>query len=150
MEKEKGPEDFLPQCMEQKLVLLTKISDVTKQIEVQSRQEEINLGDLADRRQVFIDRLKKCQNMIDAACRQLPPEQQERRKKILSGRFPEEECTPEEARLLKIGAKCGVVLQETLAMDREAHDRLQKECDRLQKLLHSSRRPAAQKYPVNG
>ena len=149
--KGKTPEDFLPDCMTQELVLLTKISDITKQIEVQSRQKEIHLDGLAENRQIYIDRLKKCRQMIEAACQPLLPEQQERRKKILSGRFAKEKCTPEEAKLLELGAKCNSVLQEMLVTDREARERLQQECDRLQKLLHTSRRPAAKKgYFKNG
>lgn len=149
-EKKKGPEDFLPDCMEQKLILLTKISDITKQIEVRSRQKEISLGDLADQRQLYINRLKKCQQMIESACQCLPPERQERRRQILSGRFAEEDCTAEEAKLLVLGKKCRVVRQETLSMDAEARERLQKECDRLQKLLHSARKSSKNGYSKNG
>lgn len=130
--------------MNQGLVLLTKISDITKQIEVQSRQENMRLDGLAESRQVYIDRLKKCRKLIETACRQLPEEQRERRKKIISGRFPKEECTPEEVTLLELGKKTNALLRETLAVDKEARVRLQRECDRLQKLVHASRKPAAQ------
>lgn len=143
-DKKKTPEDFLPECMKQELILLTKISDITKQIEVQSRQENMNFGGLAASRQVYIDRLKKCRDLIEKACRQLPEDQQERRKKIISGRFPKEECTPEEVTLLELGKKFNAVLRQTLALDKEARVRLQQECDRLQKMVHASRKPAAQ------
>ena len=142
--EKKTPEDFFPECMKQELILLTKISDITKQIEVQSRQEDMHLDGLAESRQVYIDRLKKCRNLIEKACRQLPLDKQERRKKIISGRFPKEECTPEEVKLLELGKKSYAVLHETLALDEEARERLQQECDRLQKMVHASRKPAAQ------
>lgn len=129
--------------MKQELILLTKISDITKQIEVQSRQEEIHLDGLVEKRQAYIDRLEKCRQMIKAACVKLSPEQLERRKKILSGKFPKEECTPEETKLLELGAKCTVVLNQTIASDKEARERLQRECDRLQKQFYASRKPAA-------
>ncbi len=150
-EQKKTPEDFLPEYMKQELILLTKISDITKQIEVQSRQEEIHLDGLAEKRQIYLDRLKKCRQMIEAACLELPPEQLERRKKILSGKFPKEECTPEETKLLELGAKCTSVLNEIIAVDKEARERLQRECDRMQKQFYASRKPAAnQKYSKNG
>ncbi len=143
-QKRKTPEDFFPECMEQELILLTKISDITKQIEVQSRQDNMNFDGLAESRQIYVDRLKKCRKLIETACRQLPEDQRERRKKIISGRFPKEECTSEEAKLLELGEKSDTVLRETLALDQEARGRLQRECDRLQKMVHTSRKPAAQ------
>ncbi len=148
--KEKTPEDFLPECMEQELILLTKILDVTKRIEVQSREKEIRLDGLAESRQVYVDRLKKCRQMLSAACLSLPPAESERRRKIISGRFPKEECTPEEAMLLELGRKCSAVLDETLKTDCEARARLQRECDRLQELVRVSRRSSPARYPGNG
>lgn len=144
-----GAEDLLPEYMAQELILLTKISDLTKQIEVQSRQNDSRLDGLAGQRQLYIDRLKKCRQMIDRACASLPPEQCERQKKILAGRLPAEECSAGEARLLELGAKCGAVLRETLSADREARERLQRECDRTRAQLAALRKgTAAGKYPA--
>lgn len=139
MEQKKAPSNMLVACLDQKLVLLTKISDITKQIEVQSCQKEIELGDLPDQRQIYIDRLKKCEQVITDSYQSMAEEQQVRRKKILSGDFPKEECTEEETELLEYAIKCRDILNKTLAMDVEARRLLQKECDRLQKLLHTAR-----------
>lgn len=73
--------DLLLSCMEQKIILLTKTSDLTKQMEVRSKQEDIEMGDLAAQRQVFIDRLKKCESVIASCIDGLPEEQRERQKK---------------------------------------------------------------------
>lgn len=144
-----SPENPLTEYLKQELILLTRIEDITKQIEVQTRQSEIQMGSLVDQRQLYLDRLKKCRQMIESVCAPLPPEQRERQKKILAGQFPQKECSPEEARLLELGAKCRMVLQRTLATDREARERLQRECSRTREQLLAYRKGAAVgKYPV--
>lgn len=134
-EKKKHPGRYLPECMEQKLILLNNILDLTKQIEVQSRQQMVDIGTLADQRQIYIDRLKKCNAMIGAACREFPPELCERMKGIAAGRRPEAECTEEEQKLYELAQKGNEVLQSTLALDREARNRLTAECSRIQARL---------------
>ena len=149
-QKKKSPEDFLPECMKQQLILLNNILDITKQIEVQRRQQRENIGTLADRRQVYIDRLQKCRAMIDAACREFPEDRREKRKKISSGHFAEEECTSEEKVLLDLGRKSDTVLQDTLALDREARGRLTEECRGIQSRLRVVRKQnAVKEYPVD-
>lgn len=149
-EKKKSPEDFLPECMKQQLILLNNLLDITKQIEVQSRQHREDIAILADRRQVYIDRLQKCRALIDAACREFPEDRRERRKKIISGHFAEEDCTPEEKILLDLGRKSDGVLQETLALDREARGRLTEECRSIQSRLRAVRKQnPAKEYPAN-
>lgn len=132
--------EILLKYLDQKLILLTRISDITKQIEVQSRQDDIQLDNLPDQRQVYIDRLKKCEQMINESLVPLSGEEKDRRKKILSGNFPKDECSDEEAKLLDYAMQCQNVLHRTLAMDVEARRLLQKECDRLQNLLHTARK----------
>ena len=132
--------DLLLSCMEQKIILLTKTSDLTKQMEVRSKQEDIEMGDLAAQRQVFIDRLKKCESVIGSCMDGLPEGQQKRQKKILSGDFPKGECSAAEAKLLGCGVKCRKILLDTLTMDKQVRERLQKECSRLQELLHTARK----------
>ena len=56
--------------MKQQLDSAEQYLDITKQIEVQSRQQREDIGVLADRRQVYIDRLQKCRALIDTACRE--------------------------------------------------------------------------------
>jgi hypothetical protein len=134
-EKKKNPGRFLPECMEQRLILLNNILDLTKQIEVQSREQMIDIGMLADKRQIYIDRLKKCNALIDAACREFPPEQCERLKQIVAAKLPQTECTEEEKKLYELAQKGNEVLQSTLALDREARNRLEAECNRIQARL---------------
>lgn len=140
MEKKTVSNQTLAAYLDQKLILLTKISDLTKQIEVQSSQTDIQLGDLPEKRQIYIDRLKKCEQMIHESYQSMAGEQKERRKKILNGDFSKKDCTVEEAGLLACAIQCRSVLLRTLAMDRDARGLIQKECDRLQNLLHTARK----------
>lgn len=135
--------ELLLSCMKQKLILLTKVSNLTKQMEVCSRQTEIKMGDLAGQRQVFLDRLKKCESVIASCNTALPGEQQKRQKKILSGDFPKEECSASENELLGYAVKCRDLLRYILSMDKEVRERLQNECNRLQELLHNARKASS-------
>lgn len=148
-----NPKKLLPVYMAQKVILLTRILNLTREIEVRSRQSEIKMDDVIERRQLYLDRLAKCHQMIGKTCAALPAEQCERQKKILAGRLPTEECSPEETHLLQLGAQCGTLLQKTLATDREARERLQCECDRARRRIADIRKEEAakrQKHPAAG
>ncbi len=132
-------EQLLP-CVRQQTVLLTRISDITAQIEVRSRQADIQLDDLPEQRQIFIDRLKKCNGLIAKTTAKLPETEQERLHKILRGTFSEENCRAEEQELLQCGIKNSNLLQNILAVDSEARGRISRECARLQKHLRSTNR----------
>ena len=139
MSQKMAPLAVLLSCMKQKVILLTKILDITKMMEVQSQQKEVDLGGLPDERQTYIDRLKKCEGIIKKACLSVPEEKQAEVKGVLAGKFPDESCsTPEEKELLHYGIKCSSLLSMTLPLDRECRKNLQKECDRLRSLMHTS------------
>ncbi|HCW80688.1 MAG TPA: hypothetical protein DG942_06235 [Ruminococcaceae bacterium] len=139
MSQKMTPLAVLLNCMKQKVVLLTKILNITKMMEVQSQQKEVDLGGLPDERQTYIDRLKKCEGIIKKACLSVPEEKQAEVKGVLAGKFPDESCsTPEEKELLHYGIKCSSLLSMTLPLDRECRKNLQKECDRLRSLIHTS------------
>ncbi|XOQ46297.1 MAG: hypothetical protein ACFWUD_04615 [Thermocaproicibacter melissae] len=123
------------------MILLNHILNLTKEIEVQSRQQMVDIGTLVDKRQVYIDRLKKCNAMIDAVCCEFPPEQCERMKKIVAGKLPQTECTEEEKKLCELAQKENEVLQKILALDREARSRLEAECNRIQARLRELQEP---------
>lgn len=133
--------DQLSVCMKQKLVLLTKTADITKQLEVQSRQPDINtdgMNVLVDERQVYLDRLEKCCQFVKGTCGKLPEDKIPRVKQILSGKLPEGCCTPAERDLCQCGADCGAALQKAKKTDALARQALENECGRLQKLLHTA------------
>lgn len=52
-------------CLEQKKLLMTESLNLTKQLEVQSKHEEDEVSEIVDRRQILIDRMKKCDLLIN-------------------------------------------------------------------------------------
>lgn len=129
------PNEKLAFALEQKVLLLTKIADLTKQIEVRSRQKEIRLEDLPAQRQVLLDRVEKCNRMVESSVGVLPEESRGRMKRILDGNAGPEECSEDEAVLLQHSLKCQSLLRTILAENAVAVGRISGERDRLQKLL---------------
>ncbi len=134
--------DCLLACWEQRNVLLTAILNLTGQIEVQSSQLDIRLGDLPEQRQVYIDRLKKCNRMIDGYKSKAGETERARLREVLSGKADPAECTEEERRLADCAQKSRRLLDSTLASDTEARRKIRLECDRLRKRIRSARRKA--------
>ena len=125
---------------DQRIVLLTAVLNLTKQIEVQSRQEEIQLSDLPEQRQVYVDRLKKCNQMIDACQAKAAGEESARLKLLLSGKEDAQTYTEEERRLACYARESRSLLDSILALDTEARKKIRDDCDRLQNQLRSVRR----------
>ena len=71
-------------CIEQKNILLTSLLNLTKQIEVQANQDEFNLNELLLKRQIFIDRTIKCDEIIKQQIKSFSAEQRELCEAILS------------------------------------------------------------------
>ncbi len=127
---------------DQRIVLLTAILNLTKQMEAQSSQKDIQLGDLPEQRQVYIDRLKKCNRMIDVCQNKAKEDELARLEQLLSGKGGVEPRTPEERRLADYAQKSRCLLDSILASDVEAQRKIRIECDRLQKLMRSARQKA--------
>lgn len=130
----------LSACLEQEEVLLTRIRDISVQMETQCSLPNPAPGELVQQRQVYLDRLKKCGDRVTALLGKLDPCERERLSAVLSSGVNREECSTQEAPLLERGAKCRSLLRETVALDRESLKQIKKECDRLQKLVNESRR----------
>lgn len=58
-------------CLEQKKLLMTESLNITKQLEVQSKQEEDEVSEIVDRRQILIDRMKKCDLLINKSLEEM-------------------------------------------------------------------------------
>ena len=52
--------DNIIACLDQKVILLTQIWDLTKQIELRCMQDDIQLDDFLEQRGMFIARINKC------------------------------------------------------------------------------------------
>lgn len=130
----------LKACLVQKQVLLTRLVNLSRQIETQcAREEPADPSPLILQRKVYLDRLKKCADRISFFLKQVPPEEKKRIGAVLSGHLPESLCSAEEAEVMKRELECRALLREISASDAESQKYMKKECDRLQKLVSDSR-----------
>lgn len=127
-------------CLDQEEVLLTRIRDLSVQIEVRCGLPDPVPGELVQQRQVYFDRLKKCRARAAALLGKLESGERGRLNAVLSSGLKRDECSAEELPLLERGSKCRSLVREAAAADRESLERLKKERDRLQKLVGDSRR----------
>lgn len=76
MEMKMKTEEFDSQlvitCLQQKVTLFTDMLNLSKQIEVQTRQEEIILDDLLAKRKTLMDRIDKCNALVERQLSYLP------------------------------------------------------------------------------
>ncbi|HMM07158.1 MAG TPA: hypothetical protein PKD52_10920 [Clostridiales bacterium] len=72
-------EEFDPQlvttCLEQKVTLFTDMLNISKKIEVQTRQDQVILDDLLAKRKILMDRIDKCNALIGRELGYLPETQ---------------------------------------------------------------------------
>ena len=136
-------EDYMEQlilCLEQKVILLTKILNITKQIEVRSAQPEIKLDDFLEQRGVFIERLNKCNSLIKSIVSQSASEEKSRIKMLLNLQVSESNCNSDEEKILKLSKKCSELIKRTTDLDSVAHQRIKKERDELMEKINELRK----------
>lgn len=127
-------------CVQQKLALMTNILNLTKQIEVQCSQPDIELGDLLQKRQAYMDRIDKCNALITQLTNELPLDEKEHIKQLLNGKEKEAGCSKEELPILQSAQKYNEYLQLTVGLDKNASQHMQKQCDELKKTINQQRK----------
>ncbi len=123
------PNSEIITCLEQKEVLLAKVMDLTKQIEVRTRQPEINLDDFLEQRVPYMKRVQKCDQLIASNVEQLEPEQQVRMKQVLDYEIPEAQCSEEELCIMKLRKSCDHLLQRINVLNKSSYDEIKKQYD---------------------
>lgn len=118
---------------EQKTVLLTRILDLTKQIEVRCKQKEIDLDDFLKRRRNYLIRIIKCNSLIDAALSQSDPSERERIERILAAEIGEIRLTEDELNLLHLARRCSELAAKIVCINRNAARYLKSGLDVLKK-----------------
>lgn len=127
-------------CLDQMEVLLTRVKDLARRIEIRSGEPDADPNEPLAERQVYIGRLEKCEKRISALLSRLPSGERGRVERVLfsggeSGGFPEE------AALAGYGARCRALRREIRACDAESLKQIKRERDRLQKRINGSRGP---------
>lgn len=128
-------------CLDQKIILLTQIWDLTKQIETRCMQADIELDNFLEQRGVFITRINKCNDLIARLTQELPPEQQERMEQLLQTEVADENCGSEEERhILKLSRECQAILHKAAVLDQSARNKIQAQCDELREKINQERK----------
>ncbi|WP_411676505.1 hypothetical protein [Caproicibacter sp.] len=137
-------------CVDQKEVLLTRIFNLARQIEVVCREPEHPVPTaLIQQRQVFLERLKKCADRIALLVGKMPAPERERVSGVLAGRVSKQECSAQEQLLRDGETRCRSLLRGTLASDAESGRQMKKERDRLRKLVNDSRGKGRETSPFS-
>lgn len=123
------PNSEIITCLEQKEVLLKKVMDLTKQIEVRTRQPEVNLDDFLEQRVPYMKRVQKCNWFIASNLKQLEPEQQVRMKQILDYEISEDQCIEEELCIMKLAKNCDHLLQRINVLNKSSYDEIKRQYD---------------------
>jgi hypothetical protein len=114
-------------CLEQKVILMTHILDITKQIEVRCSEPEVNLEHLLDQRKNLMQRVNKCDNLIHNLTEQLPAEQQKRVLDLLNRTA--DNCDDEEQKALELIQRCNSLFQRAGSLDRSANEAIKRQYD---------------------
>ena len=136
--------DKIKICLVQKKILLINIFNLTKQLEARSMQPNIRYEDLPQQRQVYIDRLEKCEKLLSAYIDGIPAGENSRVEKILSGDIRQCECTADEQDYCKYGTQIRSLLNGIVAMDNEILRNTKKERDKQQKRIKHLRKGIAE------
>ncbi|NLG93353.1 MAG: hypothetical protein GX485_07355 [Clostridiales bacterium] len=133
--------DEIIACLEQKVLLLTKIWNLTKQIEVRCMEPEVELDQLLDLRGIYIERVNKCNSLIQKLTKNFSAEQQEHLTRIFRQDLSDEQCnSDEERKILKLTRDCAEILQKAGALDKAARETLNKQCMELKEKINQLRK----------
>ena len=127
-------------CLEQKVILLTKVLDLTKQIQVRSKQPDIDLEDFLEQRGSYMVRVQKCSDLISSLTKQMPLGQQERMMLILNFKVSEADCGEEELLILTLSQNSSALLQRTASLDRSAYESIKRQYDDTRDKLNQLRK----------
>lgn len=122
--------------MQQKVIFITQVSNLTKQMEVRSKQEEIDLGDLLERRKNLLERITKCDELI---AKTLKEANSATLTEIIGGRLPKEEISQPEQSLYELSSKYYMLLEDVIKDNQNVQNLLQKSYDEAKDNLNKIR-----------
>ena len=134
------PDNQIIACLEQKVILMTKVLDLTKQIQVRSKQPDIDLEDFLNQRASYMKRVQKCSDLISSLTKQLSPEQQKRMMQILNSTVSEEDCDGEELTILTLTQNISALFQRTASLDKSAYEAIKNQYNLVREKLNQLRK----------
>lgn len=109
-------------CLEQKKILMEQILNVTKQMEVQSLEESLELDGLLEQRGLLMQRVDKCNVLIQSKIELCAPNEQVRLRSLMSAQVEEDSCSPEEQKALTLVKDINVMFRQAAALNRSTLD----------------------------
>jgi hypothetical protein len=132
-------------CLEQKEILLTRILDLTKRIEVRCQEPEVDLGHFLDQRAALMERVNKCNRLVDSRLEQMEPQERERCATVMELRIPKAGCADEtEQKAFSICTRILSLFEQAAAIDRSARESLRLQSEEAKKKLSELRTPKKQ------
>lgn len=125
-------------CLEQKVILMTQILNLTKEIEVQCNEPEVHLEHMLEKRGELMERTKKCDNLIQVLAEQLPDEQKIRVQQILNQTADYRDS--EEQHALELIRQCSDYFERAAVLDRSANEAIKRQYEDTKKHLFELRR----------
>ena len=131
-------------CLEQKAILLTKIMDLTKQIEVRCRQQEIRLDTFLEQRAVYMQRVDKCDALLRSLVETLEQDERQKLKAALEDpAHAQSDSDSGMARALSLIRECNTLVHQAIAIDLSARELLQAQYASMREKLNAARKEDA-------
>lgn len=111
-------------CLEQKKILMEQILNITKQMEVQSLEESLELDALLEQRGLLMQRVDKCNVLIQSKIEHCDPNEQERLRSLVAAQLNDETCSPEEKQALNLVKEINALFHQAAALNRSTLDLL--------------------------
>lgn len=118
--------DTLLTCLRQRVILMTGILDLTKQLEVQSKQDAPQMDDLLRQRQACMDRIDKCNALIQKEAAALQLDGYTSLSHFLEG-DPEQAVSDEDFEICSLVQTNRELLRSTITIDANAVQRVQEQ-----------------------
>lgn len=109
-------------CLEQKKILMEQILNITKQMEVQSLEESLELDGLLEQRGLLMQRVDKCNVLIQSKIELCEPDEQERLRSLVAAQLEEESCSPDEQKALHLVKEINAMFRQAAALNRSTLD----------------------------
>lgn len=109
-------------CLEQKNIFMTNIVNLTKQIEVKAKQEEIDFEDVLVKREENMQRIDKCNKLIDDNLKDLLSNEKEQVINALRGEIGEECQTPILKEISLLAKNYSALLERAIELDKMARE----------------------------
>lgn len=127
-------------CVQQKLILMTNILNLSKEIEVKCSQPEIELNDLLQKRKNFMDRIDMCNALLMKITDELQPEEKRHIKQVLDGKAEKTACGDDELPILQAAQMYNDYLQQAILLDKNSSQFMRKQYEEMKTVINQQRK----------